>query len=71
MDFSKPFRDKAIIVIALYPNNLPAIGDLLDKVEDPLMMWRQSSIRVINDVAVEYKLMILRNISKKALEFSK
>lgn len=68
MYFPKPSWEIAVVMIPPHPNDPLAVRDLLNKVQDPLICWLQFRIRLFDDVAIQDKFMIFRNISEKALE---
>ena len=55
-------------MIPPYPNDGVALRELPDKVQDPLVRWLQFRIRVVDNVAIQDKFMILGNACEKTLE---
>jgi hypothetical protein len=64
----KPSCDIAIVMIPPYPNDPLAVRDLFNKVQDLLMRWLQSLIRVVDYVTIQDKFMLFRNTSEKELK---
>ena len=69
MYFPKPFWDIAIVMIPPYPNDPLTVRELPNKVHDPLVRWVQFRIRIVNDVPIQNKFIIFRNIAEKAPKF--
>jgi len=66
--FPEPSWEIAVVMIPPNPNDLLAVRNLLNKVQDPLMWRLQFRIRIVDDVSIQDKFMIFRNIAEKALE---
>ena len=68
MYFPEPSWEIPVVMIPPHPNDPLAIRDLLNKVQDPLMWRLQFRIGVVDDVSIQDKFIIFRNIAEKALE---